>query len=90
MQSAPTTVQKEVRRVSKQVRLALPALPHFAEELEEGQQEAMAQLGETAVGLIAWAWQSRAILGKQPQQLLAGMDPTWRVTAGHLLSRSAF
>ena len=86
MQTAPTTVQKELQRVSKQVRLALPALLHFAEELEAGQQEAITQLGETAVGLIAWAWQRRAILGKQPEHLLEAMDPAWRATASCLLS----
>jgi len=37
------------------------------------------------VGLIAWAWQRRALLGKQPQHLLAGLHPTWRVAAGRLL-----
>jgi len=84
-QSAPTLVQKEVQRVAKQVRLALPALLHFAEELESAQQEAIALLGAAAVGLIAWAWQRRALLGKQPQHLLAGLHPTWRVAAGRLL-----
>jgi hypothetical protein len=86
VQTAPTTAQQEIQRVSKQVRLALPALLHFAEELEAGQQEAIAQLGETAVGLIAWAWQRRAILGKQPEHLLEAMNPTWRATACRLLS----
>src|SRR5258708_4787836 len=62
IQSAPTTAQKEVQRVIKQVKLALPALLFFAEEVEACQQEAIAQLGETAVGLIAWAWQRRKIL----------------------------
>ena len=85
VQSAPATVQKEVQRVSKQVRLALPALLHFAAEMEASQQEAIAQLGELAVGLIGWAWQRRAILGEQPKQLLDAMDPAWRVQAGRLL-----
>ena len=53
IQSVPTTLQKEVQRVIKQVRLALPALLHFAEEVEACQQEAIKQLGEPAVGLIA-------------------------------------
>ena len=70
---------------ASQVRLALPALLYFAQELEESQQEAMAQLGERTVGLIGWAWQRRAILGEQPKQLLEAMDPAWRVQAGRLL-----
>jgi hypothetical protein len=85
IQSVPTTLQKEVQRVIKQVRLALPALLYFAEEVEAAQQEAIQQLGETAVGLIAWAWQRRKILGEQPQQLLAAMDPAWRAPASRLL-----
>lgn len=69
----------------KQLRLALPALLYFAEEVQACQQEAIAQLGEAAVGLIAWAWQRRKILGEQPEQLLAAMAPAWRVTAARLL-----
>ena len=85
IQSVPTTLQKEVQRVSKQVKLALPALLYFAEQVEAAQQEAIKQLGESAVGLIAWAWQRRKILAEQPQQLLAMLDPTWQEPAGHLL-----
>jgi hypothetical protein len=85
IQSVPTTLQQEVQRVIKQVRLALPALCYFAEEVEASQQEAIAQLGEVAVGLIAWAWQRRTILGEQPQQLLAMLEPAWRVPAARLM-----
>src|SRR5438128_9216163 len=53
--------------------------------MEGCQQEAMAQLGEQAVGLIGWAWQRRAILGEQPKQLLEAMDPAWREQATGLL-----
>lgn len=83
--SAPTVMQKEVQRVSKQVRLAFPALLHFAQEMEARQQEALAQLGEQALGLIGWAWQRRAILGEQPKQLLDGLHPMWREQAGRLV-----
>jgi hypothetical protein len=84
-QSAPAPVRKELQRVCKQVRLALPALLYFAETLEALQQEAMAQLGEQAVGLIGWAWQRRAILGEQPKHLLEAMDPAWHEQAARLL-----
>ena len=85
IQSVPTTLQKDVQRVIKQVRLALPALLYFAEEVEACQHEAIEQLGAPAVGLIAWAWQRRKILGEQPEQLLEAMDPAWRAAAGRLL-----
>jgi len=84
--SVPATLQHEVQRVIKQVRLALPALCYFAEQVEAAQQEAIAQLGEVAVGLIAWAWQRRSILGEQPQQLLALLNPAWRVPAARLMA----
>lgn len=85
VQSAPAPVRKEVQRVSKQVRLSLPALLYFAQQLEALQQEALAQLGEQAVGLIGWAWQRRAILGEQPKQLLEAMHPAWHEQAARLL-----
>jgi hypothetical protein len=85
IQSVPSTLQKDVQRVIKQVRLALPALLYFAEEVEAAQHEAIEQLGVPAVGIIAWAWQRRKILGEQPEQLLEAMDPAWRATAGRLL-----
>jgi hypothetical protein len=85
-QSAPASLRKEVERVVKQVRLALPALLHFVQELEASQQEAGAQLGEEAVGLIGWAWQRRALLGKQPKDLLEGLRPAWREGASHILA----
>lgn len=85
IQTVPPLLQKEVQRVSKQVKLALPALLYFAEEVEASQQEAMAQIGEAAVGLIAWAWQRRQILGKRTEQLVEAMAPAWRATASRLL-----
>jgi hypothetical protein len=85
VQSAPAAVRKEVQKVSKQVRFALPALLYFAQELEACQQEAIAALGEEAVGLIGWAWQRRAILGQQLQHLLEGLNPAWRESASRLL-----
>lgn len=81
----PATLQKEVQRVIKQVKLALPALLYFAQEVEACQQEAIAQLGERAVGLIAWAWQRRKILGERPEQLLEALNPAWYATASGLL-----
>ncbi len=67
------------------MRLALPALLYFAEEVEAAQHEAIEQLGEPAVGLVAWAGPRRKILGEQPEQLLEAMDPAWRAVAGRLL-----
>ena len=76
---------KSCNEEASQVRLSLPALLYFAQELEALQQEAITQLGEQAVGLIGWAWQRRAILGEQPKHLLEAMDPAWREQATRLL-----
>src|SRR5436309_2723763 len=78
-------VQARLERVSKQVRVAWPALLYFAQEREGCQQEAITQLGDQAVGLIGWAWQRRAILGKQPKHLLEDMDPAWGEQAARLV-----
>src|SRR2546421_1760299 len=43
---------KSCNEEASQVRLSLPALLYFAQELEALQQEAITQLGEQAVGLI--------------------------------------
>jgi transposase len=85
VQDAPAAVRQDVQKVSKQVRLALPALLYFAQELATQQQAAIAALGEEAVGLIGWAWQRRALLGKQPQHLLEALDPAWREQTSPLL-----
>jgi hypothetical protein len=85
IESVPAALQHEVQRVIKQGRLALPALLYFAEHVEAAQQEAIEQLGAPAVGLIAWAWQRRRILGETTQQLLSLMDPAWRASASRLL-----
>lgn len=85
VQATPLAVGHEVQKVSKQVRLALPALLYFAQELEATQHAASAALGEEAVGLIGWAWQRRTLLGKQPEHLLAGLNPTWHEQAEQLL-----
>src|SRR5260370_2579412 len=82
VQSAPAAVRKEVQRVSKQVRLALPALLSFAQEMEGCQQEAIAQLGQQAVGLIAWAWRRRGVLPKEPRQPPLPTAPRRRRPAG--------
>jgi transposase-like protein len=82
---AVPTLQKEIRSLSKQLRLALPHLVRFAADLDEPQEQACQRLGPEAVRLIAWAWQRRALLGPTSQELLAGLDPAWREAAQALL-----
>jgi transposase-like protein len=78
-------LQKDIRSLSKHLRLALPHLLLFAADLDAPQQQANERLGPEAVHLLAWAWQRRALLGPTSKELLAGLDPTWREEAHALL-----
>jgi hypothetical protein len=85
VEPAPPDVQKEVHKVSRQITLALPALLHFAQQMQVSEQEAKEPLGDAAVGLIAWAWQRRASLLEPQASLLDLMEPAWRAGATPLL-----
>src|SRR5260370_29964644 len=61
----PAALQREIHMVSKQVRIALPHLLLFTRALDALQEQAVAPVGESAVHLIAWPSQPRAILGAQ-------------------------
>lgn len=84
-EQAPEGVQRDCKALWRHLQLALPHLVVFAGGLELVQQRATEQLGTTAVSLIAWAWQRRAILGPRPEQLLAALPHAWRLIAGELL-----
>lgn len=84
-EDAPAALQREIQRVCTQVRLALPHLLLFPRSLDDLQEQVTAQLGPEALSLMAWAWQRRAILSQNRQELLEGFHPTWRVLAATLL-----
>jgi hypothetical protein len=63
---------------------ARPALLRFAPLLDQVSAQASALLGP-AVGVIAWGWQRRAILGPTNAQLLEGLPVFWRPAAALLL-----
>ncbi len=84
-EQALPALQKDIRSLSKQLRLALPHLVLFAADLDAPQQQANARLGPEAVRLLAWAWQRRTLLGPTIKDLLAGLDPAWREEAQALL-----
>src|SRR5947209_6308626 len=78
-------LQKDIRSLSKHLRLALPHLLLFTVDLDAPQQQAIKRLGPAAVRLLAWAWQRRAVLGPTSKDLVAGLDPTWHEEAQTLL-----
>jgi hypothetical protein len=81
----PKSMKKEVKGLSRHVQLALPGLLGFCLDLDGVQQSAIEQLGEAAVRLIGWAWQRRAILGPNREQLVADFAPAWQPVAACLL-----
>jgi len=82
---APAAMQGELQHLYTGLTRARAALLLFVPLLEQVQQQASAVLGPTAVGLVAWAWQRRAILGPTSAQLLEGLPLSWRPAAALLL-----
>jgi hypothetical protein len=82
---APAAMQGELAHLFTGLTRARAALLLFVPLLEQVQQQATAVLGPTAVGVVAWAWQRRAILGPTNAQLLDGLPVAWRPAAALLL-----
>jgi hypothetical protein len=78
-------MKQDMKKLFRHVQFALPGLVGFCHHLNVIQQKAIDQLGEAAVHLIGWAWQRRAILGPQRDQLAAAFPPSWQVEAAALL-----
>jgi hypothetical protein len=82
---APAAMQGHLRHLATHLTNARQALLRFVPLLDRVQAQASAVLGPTAVGVIAWAWQRRAILGPTSAQLLDGLPAFWRPAAALLL-----
>ena len=74
-QLAPASMQPE-----------LPQLVLLAPALDELQEQVAHLLGPSALRLLGWAWQRRAILGPSTKALLARVPADWRVVAAPLLA----
>ncbi len=70
--------QAHLRSVHTTLTRALPAALAFVAGVERVQQEVRSVLGETALALVAWAWQRRHILGPDPEELVAGLPAPWQ------------
>lgn len=77
--------RRELKRLHKQVQQALPRVLAFVAPLERVEQELAGVLGVDGLTLLGWAWQRRAILGPQAEQLVAGLPEAWRPGARVLL-----
>jgi hypothetical protein len=84
-QGAPASMQPELVRLVTGLRAALPHLVLFAPALDERQEQVASTLGPSAVQLLGWAWQRRAILGPTTKDLLERLPADWRPVAAPLL-----
>jgi hypothetical protein len=79
------SMRGELRRLHKHLQQALPRVLAFVAPLERVEQELDGVLGAEGLALLGWAWQRRAILGPQAEQLVAGLPAAWRSAARMLL-----
>lgn len=68
------------------LRRALPEAVAFVAGVERVQQEMQGVVGEAGVGLIAWAWQRRALLGPSTEQVVSGLPVAWHQAARVLMA----
>jgi hypothetical protein len=68
----------EIQKLFRHVQLALPHLVSFSEPMSALEQEVSQSLGQTALHLIAWAWQHRAVLGSNTDELACDFPPDWQ------------
>jgi len=83
--TAPPAAQAELRGLRRHLDEALPGLLSFAAALDPVQRDLAGVLGSDGVGLVAWAWERRAVLGTG-EVLLAQLPPPWRAAARVLLA----
>jgi hypothetical protein len=81
---APAAMQGHLAHLATSLANARTALLCFVPLLDQVTAQASAVLGPTAVGVIAWAWQRRAILGPTSAELLDGLPAFWRPAAALL------
>ncbi len=85
-QLAPASMQPELRRLVTRLETALPQLVLFAPALDELQEQACQALGPSALHLLGWAWQRRAILGPSSKDLLESVPAAWQPVAAAVLA----
>ena len=81
----PAPQQQQVRRLHKHLAEALPGALAFVTRLDAVQQDMSVVLGSDGVALVAWAWQRRAQLGRQSDELVTLLPEAWRGAARVLL-----
>lgn len=75
----------EIKRLHRHVQQALPRLLAFVAPLERVEAGLLGVLGAQGLALVGWAWQGRAVLGSEPEQLVRGLPVAWQSAARVLL-----
>ncbi len=83
--TASTGQREQVQRLHRHILAARSGLLAFVPALDAVQQDAARAIGDDGVGLLAWAWLRRAILG-DADDLLAQLPAHWHHTARRLLT----
>jgi hypothetical protein len=84
--TAPVGLREQLQRLHRHLATARPGLLAFVPALDAVQQDVARAIGADGVDLLAWAWPRRAILGPDPDDLVAQLPATWRPAARRLLT----
>jgi hypothetical protein len=84
--TAPVGLREQVQRLHRHIGVARPGLLAFVPALDALQRAAAREIGADGVGLLAWAWPRRALLGPGPDDLVAQLPADWRPAARRLLA----
>ncbi|MDQ6748398.1 MAG: hypothetical protein M3010_09895 [Candidatus Dormibacteraeota bacterium] len=83
---APAAMQAELRAVLTYLTDAVPAALVFTAALEAIQAAAAGGLGAAGLGLVAWAWQRRAVLAPQGEDWLGDLPVAWQPLARRVVA----
>jgi hypothetical protein len=78
--------QAHLRSLHITLTRALPAALAFVVGVEHVQQDLQDVVGEAGLGLIAWAWQRRSILGPSTDEVVEGLPVAWQQAARVLMA----
>lgn len=78
--------QAHLRSLHTTMTRALPSAVAFVAGVERVEQDQRRVLDEPALGLVAWAWQRRSILGPSTEQVVAGLPAAWHQAARVLMA----
>jgi hypothetical protein len=85
-EGAGGTERSELRRLHKHLVEAKSGLLRFVWDLEKVQNDMQVALGSSGMALVGWAWQHRALLAEEREELLSFLPQEWQAAARVLMS----